>query len=444
MASNLPVTSSEPKPMSPAAPSNKKAMIIVFFVVVVDLLGFGIVLPILPVTGKEYIAPLMPHGSEKAVGAVIGLLLACFSAMQFFFAPMWGRLSDRFGRRPILLVGLVGSIAFYGLFGFAAGMPVPDQALLALVLMFAARIGAGLAGATIATAQAVIADCTPPEKRKHGMAMIGAAFGIAFTFGPMLGALAMYLAPHGRAATSYTGYVSSILSMVALVFAVTLLPETRVPGARPVEKRRLFDVSAWRSALGNAAIAPVILTFFLATIGFGAFESTLALLINDVLGLAKDNAYWIFAYVGFVLVMTQGFLYRRLARKLTEVILMTVGIIFMSIGVISLAGVNLLKSADLSGETGLFLAMAFALTAAVIGFAFLTPSAQALVSRRTSSEKQGEILGVNQSASALARIIGPIFGNSLYSLTETHMLPYLFGAGLLLLMLPLMPRVKRG
>jgi MFS family permease len=444
MASNPPIASPEPTTTSSQAPSNRSAMIIVFFVVVVDLLGFGIVLPILPVTGKEYIAPLMPHGSEKAVGAVIGLLLACFSAMQFFFAPMWGRLSDRFGRRPILLVGLVGSVVFYGLFGFAAGLPVPDEAMLALVLMFAARIGAGLAGATIATAQAVIADCTPPEKRKHGMAMIGAAFGIAFTFGPMLGALAMYLAPHGRAATSYTGYLSSILSAVALVLAIALLPETRKPGQSPPAQRRLLNFSAWRSALSNSAIAPVILTFFLATIGFGAFESTLALLIKDVLDLDKDKAYWVFAYVGFVLVLTQGFLYRRLAKTLTEVILMTAGIILMSIGVIALAGVNLLKSTNVSGENLLLVALAFALTVAVIGFAFLTPSAQALVSRRTSADKQGEILGVNQSASALARIIGPIFGNTLYSLTDTHMLPYLFGAGLLLLMLPLMPRVKRG
>src|SRR5262245_42480692 len=154
MASNPPTASPETTTSSSPAPSNMKAMLIVFFVVVVDLLGFGIVLPILPVTGKEYIAPLMPQGSEKAVGAVIGLLLACFSAMQFLFAPMWGRLSDRFGRRPILLVGLVGSVVFYALFGFAAGLPVPEEATLALVLMFIARIGAGLAGATIATAQA--------------------------------------------------------------------------------------------------------------------------------------------------------------------------------------------------------------------------------------------------------------------------------------------------
>ena len=450
-------------------------MMIVFFIVVVDLLGFGIVLPLLPVTGEEYLRPLFPGDESKAIrGALIGLLIATFSAMQFFFAPMWGRLSDRFGRRPILLVGLVGSVLFYALFGYAAGIGNPDpnaaldprDAELAFILMFVARTCAGLAGATISTAQAVIADCTPPEKRKHGMAMIGAAFGIAFTFGPMVGALAMYLAPHGRAATSYTGYVASFLSGVALILALAMLRETRfLPFAKTTEReqtdtaalgemasfeaapparRRIFNLSAWRWALGNASIGPVILTFFLATIGFGAFESTLALLIRDILGLDKEHAYWIFAYVGFILVLTQGFLYRKLAKTLSEVILMTAGIILMAVGVIGLAGVSLLKTTDLSSGGILMATMMFVLAVAVVGFAFLTPSAQALVSRRTSAERQGEILGVNQSASALARILGPILGNTLYSLTPTHMLPYLFGAGLLLLMLPLIPRVARG
>jgi MFS family permease len=398
------------------------------------------------------------------------LLLSTFSAMQFLFAPMWGRLSDRVGRRPVLLVGLVGSVIFYALFGYAAGIGNPDpqaaldpaDARLAFILMFVARTCAGLAGATISTAQAVIADCTPPEKRKHGMALIGAAFGIAFTFGPMVGALAMYLAPHGRAATSYTGYVASLLSGIALILALAMLRETRffrvakpsasgdelgeaaILEAAPPTRRRILDISAWRFALGNAAIGPVILTFFLATIGFGAFESTLALLIRDILGLDKEHAYWIFAYVGFILVLTQGFLYRKLAKTLSEVVLMTAGIILMAVGVIGLAGVSLLKSTDLSGGGVLMSTMMIVLAVAVVGFAFLTPSAQALVSRRTSQERQGEILGVNQSAAALARILGPILGNTLYSLTPTHMLPYLFGAGLLLLMLPLIPRVARG
>src|SRR5262245_6824203 len=180
-------SSDEPVNQQPEArQAPRAAMAIVFIVVVVDLLGFGIVLPLLPLTGDEYVKPLI--ADEKAHGPILGLLMAAFSAMQFLFSPAWGRLSDRIGRRPVILVGLVGSVIFYSLFGFAAGLYAPGRseslAALALVLLFVARIGAGIAGATIATAQAVIADCTSQENRKKGMALIGAAFGIAFTFGP--------------------------------------------------------------------------------------------------------------------------------------------------------------------------------------------------------------------------------------------------------------------
>src|SRR5262245_18559757 len=265
--------------------TNRSAMMTVFLIVVVDLLGFGIVLPILPITGREYVTPLFED--EPTRGAMIGLLMATFSAMQFLFAPAWGRLSDRIGRRPVLLVGLVGSVLFYSLFGYAAGIQ-PDTreaALTALILMYIARSGAGMAGATISTAQAVIADCTPPEKRKHGMALIGAAFGIAFTVGPLLGALAMRFVEDPVLATSVTGYVAAGLSLVALVLALAVLPETRQVGASPPAARRIINLAAWRAVLGNSAIAPVVVTFFLATLGFGGFESTLALLIKDILDI---------------------------------------------------------------------------------------------------------------------------------------------------------------
>ena len=459
MSQPLTPVSATPTPAAPAK-SARSAMLIVFLVVVVDLLGFGIVLPILPVTGDDYVNALFPLkraagvvGGGLAVaglpdsltrwsGLIIGLLLAVFSLMQFFFAPVWGKVSDRIGRRPVLLIGLVGSVLFYSLFGYAASFPA-EQAALALGLMFVSRIGAGIAGATISTATAVIADCTTPEKRKHGMAIIGAAFGIAFTFGPMLGAAALWLAQGNRQATAYTGYVSAAFSLIALLLAVALLPETRKPGAPVVGRRRLIDPGAWRAALSNSAIAPVILIFFLATVGFGAFESTLALLVRDTLGLSKRDSYWVYAYVGFTLIIAQGFLYRRLAKKLSEVTFITLGIVFMAIGVLSLAGVSLLAYSKAADWNTMLIVLLVSLPAAVVGFAFLTPSAQALVSRRTDAERQGEVLGVNQSAASLARIIAPIFGLTLYKQTNSHMLPYVLGAGLLLLMLPLIPRIRK-
>lgn len=421
-------------------------MLIVFLVVVVDLLGFGIVLPLLPVTGDDYVRALIPEGSDarRWSGAIVGLLMASFSAMQFLFAPIWGRLSDRVGRRPVLLIGLVGSVVFYTLFGIAASFPAESRASVALLLLFVARIGAGIAGATISTAQAVIADSTPPERRKQGMAIIGAAFGIAFTFGPLLGALALAWAPGKREATSSTGYVAAALSFVALILAYALLPETRPEGAQPAERRGWVNLAAWRSTLSNRSIAPVILIFFLATLGFGGFETTLAMLLRDALQLNPNRSYLVFAYVGFILMLAQGLLYRRLAGFLAEAAFISIGILLMAMGVLSLAALTWLAQVDRVHFAGRLTILLVGLATAVVGFAFLTPSAQALISRRTAADRQGEVLGVTQSSSALARILGPIFGLTLYKLTQPPMLPYVFGAGLLLAMLPLLPKIRRG
>jgi len=427
----------------PPSPSNKSALMIVFLVVFIDLLGFGIVLPLLPRYANHYVKALLPgavdSGSEsRAGGAILGLLMSSFSAMQFLFAPIWGRISDRIGRRPILLLGLSGSVVFYLLLGYASDLPT-TQARLALVLLFVSRIGAGVAGATIATAQAVIADCTTPERRKHGMALIGAAFGIGFTFGPLVGFASLFWFPNHH---GVVGYSAAILSLIALMLGIALLPETRHFKEAPPLQRRWLDWQATRDVLSQPALAPVVLIFFLATLGFGGFEPTLTLLIQDALGLDDRNSFLMFAYVGFVLVMTQGFLYRRLANRLSEVTFMTLGLLLMALGLILLGGVTWLRETIAWGAV--LALMLVSMTVAVVGFAFLTPSAQALVSRRSDPAKQGEVLGVNQSAASLARILGPFFGLSLYNWTNSHLLPYLFGAFLLLLMLPLLPRIRRG
>lgn len=443
---SLPTETTAPAfpPSTPPSRSGKSALMIVFLVVFIDLLGFGIVLPLLPRYGDYYVKELLPspagvEGESRAAGAVLGLLMASFSAMQFFFAPVWGRISDRVGRRPILLIGLTGSVVFYLLFGYASDLP-KASATLALTLLFVSRIGAGVAGATIATAQAVIADCTTPERRKHGMALIGAAFGIGFTFGPLVGFASLYWFPehHG-----VIGYSAAALSLTALILGIVLLPETRHFEEAPPLRRRWLDWRATREVLSQPSLAPIVLVFFLATFGFGAFEPTLALLIKDALALDERNSFLVFAYVGLVLVMTQGFLYRRLANRLSEVTFMALGLLFMALGLLLLGGVTWLASLHSASWGTLLALMLGSMTLAVIGFAFLTPSAQALISRRSDAAKQGEILGVNQSAASLARILGPIFGLSLYKLTPSHLLPYLFGALLLVVMLPLLPRIRR-
>ncbi len=454
-------TFTRPETLPPDAPTGttpRKAMLIVFFVVFIDLLGFAIVLPLLPLYGERYVKPLFEDAQDpQAGGAIVGLLMASFSAMQF-----WGRTSDRVGRRPILLVGLVGSVLFYSLFGYASDLPRDVAgARLALPLLFLARIGAGIFGATIATAQAVIADCTPPERRKHGMALIGAAFGIGFTFGPLIGAGALWLFPQWL---GLTGYVAATLSLVALLIAVAIMPETRRFGEASGARKKWFDTHAIRTALANPAVAPVVWTFFLATLGFASFEVTLSLLNNNVLRLPDKYNFLVFAYVGLVLMLAQGVLYRRLAHRVSEPTFMAAGIALMGLGVLNLGGVTWaappsIVPASVGASVGpaataasrfvpvssVLLAWTFvSLTFAVIGFALLTPSAQALVSRRSDAERQGEVLGVNQSAASMARILGPVIGVSLFTWTPRHMLPYLFGAALLLGMLPLIPRIRRG
>ncbi len=429
-------------------------MFIVFLVVFIDLLGFGIILPLLPRIAEGYVRTVLPAATWE-IGLVVGLLMSSFSLMQFLFAPIWGRLSDRIGRRPVLLVGLLGSVAFYGLFGYAASLSPETNAALALALFFAARIGAGVAGATISTAQAVIADSTAPEKRKHGMALIGAAFGIGFTFGPLIGFACLYFSGDQM---PIIGYTAAGLSGLAWLLGLVLLPETRVFNGDSTTRKHILDPSALHHALTDSAIGPVILVFFMASLGFGAFEVTLSLFLRDTFHFDEHNSFLIFAFIGFVLMLTQGVLYRRLASRVSEPTFIGVGIACMAVGVALLgwlswdAAVRLAEfraanpgTTDIPDAPGWHQPVLYlALIAAVVGFAFVTPSAQALISRRTSADRQGEILGVNQSASALARILGPVFGVTLYKATDTHLLPYIAGAFLLVCMLPMLPKIRHS
>lgn len=437
---DTPLAVADPPLSDPAVASPRAARLLVFLVVVIDLLGFGIVLPVLPLIGDTYLEQLIPGGKDAPLGgAVLGLLMSSFSAMQFLFAARWGRLSDRIGRRPVLLFGLAGSVIFYLLFGIAAGLP-REAAALALTLLFVARLGQGLAGATIATAQAVIADTTTPQERRQGMALIGAAFGIGFTFGPLVAFASLRLFPQHLGGL---GFVAAGLSLVALLLGLRLLPETRRPGT-PAAVRHRLDWQGLQRLLRAGTVGLLILTFFLATCGFGAFEATLALLNRDTLGLDEDDSFLVFAYVGVMLMLVQGVVYRRLAPRCSEVRFIALGILLMGAGVAGLGVATLLAvRATASYEARLALVL-ISLAVAVAGFAFLSPSVQALISRRTDPERQGEMLGLNQSAAALARILGPFLGLSLYKLHPSHLLPYAFGAGILLLLLPLVPRLRRG
>ncbi len=418
----------------PDADAARLALLIVFLVVFIDLLGFGIVLPLLP----RYVDELLPNDwADLARGLAIAVLYSSFSAMQFVFAPIWGRVSDRVGRRPILLIGLAGSVVFYALFAYASTLTGEGERMWGLGLMLVSRVGAGIAGATIATAQAIIADCTTPEKRSRGMALIGAAFGIGFAFGPLLAYATLVWFADAPAAP---GLAASLLSLLALLLGLRLLPETLRPGTA-TPHRSWLNLRSLSETLNMPTVGLLVLTFFLATFAFANFEGTLSLLTKRVYDYNNRNNFLIFSYVGFSLGFANGFLYRRLSKTWSEETLMKVGVFQMLLGIAGLGAVASLASrSDTPPSLTLFL---LALALAVFGFAFLTPSIQSLISRRSDPHRQGEVLGVNQSFSALARILGPALGLTLFPIGDTPMLPYLIAAVLLGVVLFLTTKIRR-
>ena len=470
------VSNAAPAAQPAASSVNKATLFIVFATVFIDLLGFGIVLPLLPRYGALF----------NAGGWQLGLLMASFSAMQFLFAPMWGSLSDRVGRRPVLLLGLAGSTISYGLFGLvsAQGRDALIIGFSPLIWLYVTRIGAGISGATISTAQAVIADCTAVENRGKGMALIGAAFGIGFTFGPLIGAAcvsddaavalndsqwtavkswddattavteqefretvfadvkisrandaaikALLATPLPRnelqqrllrPPSGMPGYVASVLSAMAFLLATLRLQESRRPSQDPQRSsHRAFRPSEVVRHLSTPGLSVILLAVFITTFGFAQFESTLSLL-TERFGYSAQWNFLLYAYVGLVLTIGQGMLVRRLLPRLGERRMALIGVTLMTIG-FSLIGAMGLDY--LPGK-----ALWFILPIVVVGFSAVTPSLQSMLSQAASSDEQGSVLGTGQSLSSLARILGPLFGIKL--LYQSASLPYFLGAILILI-----------
>lgn len=446
-------TPGPPAAGAPKARSPRAALFIVWLVVFIDLLGFGIVLPVMPRQAEVYLGETGLRLSAEAKGVAIGILFSSFSLMQFVFSPVWGRVSDRIGRRPVLLISLLGSVVFYGLYGFAVTLPA-DQAALAVGLMLAARVGAGIAGASVGTAAAVIADCTPPDKRAKGMALIGIAFGAGFTLGPLIAYFGLALfaqEPWG------VGALASMLSAVALFVAVAIFEETRNPGNKA--GRDYFNVKRTVEVLRMPAVGTLILIYFLAIFAFANFEATLALLTQAAFGMTDRDNFLVFATVGAVLTFAGG-AYRPIVKKQPEAKLLTFGVGLMIAGLGGLGAVAWFAppppaalAAVIGGAayvnqppapTGLKTAFYLSMAVAVVGFAFVNPSVSALVSRKADPARQGEVLGVNQSFASLGRILGPFLGSVLFQVGASHTLPYLAAVGLLAVVALLLPRVKRA
>ncbi|MBP7145966.1 MAG: MFS transporter [Acidobacteria bacterium] len=365
-----------------------------FLIVFVDLVGFGMVIPIFPL----YIESFHPGKFT------FGLLAASYSVMQFLFAPALGRLSDRFGRRPVLLVSLLGAVAGYLLLGFAGS----------LAMLFASRIVAGICGANISTARAVIADVYGPEGRAKGMGIIGAAFGLGFIVGPGLAGVLLRLGPWAP------GVAAAATSFVAFLLTWFLLPETLRPGIGERLRHHTFEASRLAHVMARPALALAVGAALLMLFAFSNFEVTFALFMTERLGLHPDKVSWTFLYAGVLAVIVQGFLIGPLSRAFGEARLVAAGtaLCALALGALPYLGGLVPVLADLA-------VLAF-------GFGIANPSLSAYASRLAAADEIGGVMGIYESAQSLGRILGMFWGPVLFT-GLGFAWPYRAGALLMLL-----------
>jgi MFS transporter, DHA1 family, tetracycline resistance protein len=407
----------------------KPSMLVIFLTVFIDLIGFGIVVPLVPVYSKG-IVPECVQG-VWAQGLVIGIIGAAFSAMQFIFSPIWGRWSDRYGRRPILLLSTAGAAVSYVLFAVSAVLP---NHLTALILIVASRAFAGVFGGNITVANAYIADITPPENRSKRMGLIGMAFGLGFICGPAIGGISLkHIGGVGP------GAIAAGLCAANFILAFFILTESRKATSEQAPQRPHLD--QWRHTLTQPKVGFLVIVFFLAICCFSCFEWTLPLVVSENfhIDIQRDatsatTITWLFVYCGVVGAFVQGGAIGRLVKMLGEPKLIALSLVLTAISMAMLPFIT--GTADLSWgilvrpEGRSWLIMLGALALLSVGTGLTRPPLFGMISNLTAAHEQGANLGVAQGAGSLARIVGPIFASTL--LVYRQWLPYLICAAVLL------------
>ncbi len=393
---------------------SKPSVLVIFLTVFIDLVGFGIILPLIPSYGEHF----------GARGLVIGLIFASFSAMQFIFAPIWGRLSDRHGRRPILLISTAGAAASYLLFAYSTGL---GNHTAAIWLMVGSRMLAGVCGGNITVAQAYIADITTPAERSKKMGLIGVAFGLGFILGPFIGGVSLrHLGDTGP------GWVAAALCAANFLLALFILTESHRPNSAQAAPRPHLD--QWAHTLRQPKVGLLVIVFFLATFCLSCFESTLPLLVgaNFHLDFKRDatsasTVAYLFVYCGLIGVLVQGGAIDRLVKRMGEPRLVVLSLLLTAVG---FAWIPFLKGASPLSWKILFQHEGSSWVCLLLGLALLSvgtnltrPPLFGMISNLTSAHEQGATIGVAQGAGSLARILGPIFATAL--LVYSPPLPYL-------------------
>ena len=389
---------------------------IIFLTVFLDLLGFGLIIPVMPSYALEL------HASDLAVG----FLIAAYSFMQLIFAPFWGRLSDHIGRRPILLFSLAASTIGYVVWGLSGS----------LAMLFVSRLIQGAGNANIPVAQAYIADITTPENRAKGMGLIGAAFGLGFVFGPAIGGYcvspmcqnaifsafpSLFQSGH-LAGLQMIGYVAAAITLLDLVLVFFLLPEPE-KRSKAASERFSLDPTFYLETLNNKKLQVSLLIFFLSTFAFANMEATIILFTQREFNFTPLQNSMMFTYIGLLIVLVQGGLIHRLAKKYGEKHLIAVGTFLVGVGLLLI---------PFSPDSRNIVLLGIALALLAFGSGINNPSNQSLLSKLAPQEKIGGILGVGQSLSTLGRILGPIVGAAAFQYLG-YASPYFIGATIMVL-----------
>lgn len=373
---------------------NKRAFTIIFLTVFIDLLGFGLIIPILPNYAK----------SLGASDAQFGYIAAVFSLLNFVFTPFLGAYSDRIGRRPIILISVFMNMIGYIIFAYAYTLP----------LVIISRILNGIGSSNISAAQAYIADITKPEKRTKMMGMIGAAFGLGFIFGPMFG---------GLIKTHYgiegVGYAAAGLCLLNLVSVYFLLPESNV-NLNKEAPIKFVPVNDYITAFSKPVLRELMWLWFIYVLAFAAMQTISALLWKEQYGFDEKHIGYLFGIIGVASVIVQGGLVGRLNKAYGEKKLLIVGSLLMIIG---------LGTVPFVPHDNFWFWAVINICFISLGNGCLTPSITALVSKITPPEEQGRMLGLSQSVGSVSRIIGPAASGIFYG--WYYALPYLVGAALM-------------
>ena len=378
-----------------------------FLIVFVDLVGFGLVIPLLPFYAERFTAsPLQMTAAVRDVLADVALA-----------APLWGRLSDRVGRRPVLMASMAAAALAYLWMAFATQ----------LWMLFAARAFAGACAGNIAAAQAYIADVTPPEKRAKGMGMIGAAFGLGFIIGPVMGGV---IAGNDLATADLATpcLIAAGLSLAAFLGVVLLLPESLTQPSQPLAAAASPRA---QTALSHPGLGRLLFVFFLVILAFSGMETMFAWWAIAQFGWGPRPTGFVFFYVGLLSAVMQGGLIGPLTRRFGEEALMLAGLGLIALGLLLM---------PFAANLPLLLV---AVSALAVGMGATQPSINSLISRRAGADRQGEVMGVAQSAGALSRVLGPISAGALFTEFGRNS-PFLWGAVLVAVALAIGWRLRRG